>query len=78
MKLSALTFVTLMSITGAASGKTTYVVGDLDSIDKEKSLIFIVEGSGDVKAYDAEPGVVKKMKSYKKGDVVELTLETVK
>jgi len=77
MKLSALTFVTLMSITGVASAKTTYVIGDLKSIDEEKSVIFIVEGAGNVKAYNAAPGVVKKMKYYKEGDAVELKLEVL-
>ena len=75
MKLSTLTFVALMSITGVASAKTTYVVGDLKSIDKEKSIIFIVEGAGNVKAYNTTPGVLKKMKSYREGDAVELKLE---
>ncbi len=78
MKYSAIAFVALMSVAGFASAKTTYVTGDIKSIDKENHKISIIEESGDVKAYKVKPAVVRKMRSYKEGDSVTLTLKTVK
>ena len=77
MKLSAIAFLALMSITGFASAKTTYVTGDVKSIDTENSIIAIVEESGDVMAYNVEPAVVKQLKSFKEGEKVTLELKAV-
>lgn len=78
MKLSAIAFAALLTISGLASAKTSYVTGDIQSLDRENLAISIVKDSGSVEEYKIQAKAVKKMKGYKVGDSVTLTLKTTK
>lgn len=78
MKLSALTFVGLMAISGIASAKISQLGGEIKQVNlKELTVSVLEEKSGEVKTIKVTEKSRKKIDHLKEGDAVIIDFKPV-